>query len=98
MLTPKRRGSSNTGIMDAAALGSRPASIIRIAPHCARPKYRARRRTRYDGRNSNRAREKAEMETKLIKVAVADGVAVVTMDHPPVNAQNAAFNVEMAYV
>ena len=30
-----------------------------------------------------------DMETKLIKVAVADGIAVVTMDHPPVNAQNA---------
>lgn len=38
------------------------------------------------------------METKLIKVAVDDGIAVVTMDHPPVNAQNAEFNVEMAYV
>ena len=38
------------------------------------------------------------METKLIKVSVADGIAVVTMDHPPVNAQNAEFNVEMAYV
>ena len=38
------------------------------------------------------------MDTKLIKVAVADYIAVVTMDHPPVNAQNAAFNIEMAYV
>jgi len=38
------------------------------------------------------------METELIKVAVADHIAVVTMDHPPVNAQNAQFNVEMAYV
>ncbi|MSR14335.1 MAG: enoyl-CoA hydratase/isomerase family protein [Gammaproteobacteria bacterium] len=38
------------------------------------------------------------METQLIKVAVADGIAVVTMDHPPVNAQNAEFNVEIAYV
>lgn len=37
------------------------------------------------------------METKLIKVAVADGIAVVTMDHPPVNAQNADFNIEMAW-
>ena len=38
------------------------------------------------------------MDTKLIKVEVADDIAVVTMDHPPVNAQNAAFNVEMAWV
>ena len=38
------------------------------------------------------------MDTKLIKVAVADYIAVVTMDHPPVNAQAAAFNIEMAYV
>ncbi len=38
------------------------------------------------------------METKLIKVEVAEGIAVVTMDHPPVNAQNAEFNLEMAYV
>lgn len=38
------------------------------------------------------------MEVALIKVAVADGIAVVTMDNPPVNAQNARFNAEMAYV
>ena len=38
------------------------------------------------------------MDTKLIKVAVADGIAVVTMDAPPVNAQNAEFNIEMAAV
>ena len=38
------------------------------------------------------------MDTKLIKVQVADFVAAVTMDHPPVNAQNADFNVEMAWV
>ncbi len=37
------------------------------------------------------------MDLKLIKIAVADGIAVVTMDHPPVNAQNAEFNIEMAY-
>ncbi|MFM9942060.1 MAG: enoyl-CoA hydratase/isomerase family protein [Hyphomicrobiaceae bacterium] len=37
------------------------------------------------------------MDLKLIKVAIADHIAVVTMDHPPVNAQNAEFNVEMAY-
>lgn len=37
------------------------------------------------------------MKLELIKVAVADHIAVVTMDHPPVNAQNAQFNVEMAY-
>jgi len=38
------------------------------------------------------------VEVALIKVAVADGIAVITMDHPPVNAQNAQFNTEMAYV
>jgi enoyl-CoA hydratase len=38
------------------------------------------------------------MEVALIKVAVADAIAVVTMDNPPVNAQNAQFNTEMAYV
>jgi enoyl-CoA hydratase/carnithine racemase len=38
------------------------------------------------------------VELKLIKVAVADGIAVVTMDHPPVNAQNAQFSSEMAYM
>jgi enoyl-CoA hydratase len=37
------------------------------------------------------------METKLIKTAIADHIAVVTMDHPPVNAQNTEFNVEMAW-
>ena len=37
------------------------------------------------------------MELSLIKIAVADHIAVVTMDHPPVNAQNAQFNIEMAY-
>lgn len=37
------------------------------------------------------------MDLSLIKIAVADHVAVVTMDHPPVNAQNAQFNIEMAY-
>jgi enoyl-CoA hydratase/carnithine racemase len=38
------------------------------------------------------------VELALIKLGVADGIAVVTMDHPPVNAQNAQFNLEMAYV
>ena len=38
------------------------------------------------------------MELQLIKVDVADHIAVVTMNHPPVNAQNAQFNVEMAWV
>lgn len=38
------------------------------------------------------------MELHLIKLAVADGIAVVTMDNPPVNAQTAQFNLEMAYV
>jgi hypothetical protein len=38
------------------------------------------------------------MDLALMKVAVADGIAVVTMDNPPVNAQNAQFNLEMAHV
>ena len=38
------------------------------------------------------------MEVALIKLAVADGIAVVTMDNPPVNAQNGQFTSEMAYV
>jgi enoyl-CoA hydratase len=38
------------------------------------------------------------MEVALIKVAVADAIAVVTMDNPPVNAQNPQFNAEMAHV
>ena len=38
------------------------------------------------------------MDVALIKVAVADAIAVVTMDNPPVNAQNAQFNAELAYV
>ena len=37
------------------------------------------------------------MDLQLIKIAVTEGIAVVTMDHPPVNAQNAAFNVELAW-
>lgn len=38
------------------------------------------------------------MELELIRLDVSDHVALVTMDAPPVNAQNALFNVEMAYV
>jgi len=38
------------------------------------------------------------MEPALVKLSVADGIAVVTMDNPPVNAQNAQFNLELAYV
>ena len=38
------------------------------------------------------------MQPSLIKLDVADGIAVVTMDNPPVNAQNAQFNLELAYV
>jgi enoyl-CoA hydratase len=37
------------------------------------------------------------MDTELIKTTITDHVAVVTMDHPPVNAQNARFNIEMAW-
>jgi enoyl-CoA hydratase/carnithine racemase len=37
------------------------------------------------------------VELTLIKIAVADHIAVVTMDNPPVNAQNTQFNLEMAY-
>jgi len=38
------------------------------------------------------------VQPSLIKLDVADGIAVVTMDNPPVNAQNAQFNLELAYV
>lgn len=37
------------------------------------------------------------MELELIRIEVADYVAVITMDAPPVNAQNAQFNSELAY-
>jgi enoyl-CoA hydratase len=37
------------------------------------------------------------MDLKLIKIDVTDYVAVVTMNNPPVNAQNAEFNIEMAW-
>ena len=37
------------------------------------------------------------MDLELIRIDVADHVALVTMDAPPVNAQNAQFNIEMAY-
>jgi len=38
------------------------------------------------------------METETIKCQIADHSAVVTMDRPPVNAQNAQFNNDMAVV
>ncbi len=38
------------------------------------------------------------MDTKIIKCEVSDFVAVVTMDHPPVNAQNTLFHSEMMQV
>lgn len=37
------------------------------------------------------------MDLKKIRIEVADFVALVTMDAPPVNAQDAQFNVEMAH-
>ncbi|MDX2155943.1 MAG: enoyl-CoA hydratase/isomerase family protein [Hyphomicrobiaceae bacterium] len=37
------------------------------------------------------------MDLKLIKIDVADHIAIVTMNNPPVNAQNAEFNIEMAW-
>lgn len=37
------------------------------------------------------------MELQLIRLEVSDYIALVTMDAPPVNAQNAQFNTEMAY-
>jgi enoyl-CoA hydratase/carnithine racemase len=43
-------------------------------------------------------REDAAMSTELIRYEVADHIAVVTMDHPPVNAQNRQFHLEMAQV
>ena len=38
------------------------------------------------------------MDLELIRLDIADHIAVVTMDAPPVNAQNKQFNLEMAYV
>lgn len=37
-------------------------------------------------------------DLELIRLDVSGNVALVTMDAPPVNAQNAQFNLEMAYV
>ena len=37
------------------------------------------------------------MDLELIRIEVEDFVAVITMDAPPVNAQNAQFNIELAY-
>ncbi|MEM8974797.1 MAG: hypothetical protein AAGD43_22290, partial [Pseudomonadota bacterium] len=39
----------------------------------------------------------AAMDLELIRIDVTDHVALVTMDAPPVNAQNAQFNIELAY-
>lgn len=38
------------------------------------------------------------METETVKCRIADHIAVVTMDRPPVNAQNAQMNTDMAQV
>ena len=38
------------------------------------------------------------METETVKCQISDYIAVVTMDRPPVNAQNAQFNNDMALV
>jgi enoyl-CoA hydratase/carnithine racemase len=38
------------------------------------------------------------METETVRCRIADHVAVVTMDRPPVNAQNAQMNTDMALV
>ncbi len=38
------------------------------------------------------------MDTEIIKCEVSDHIALVTMDHPPVNAQNALFHREMMQV
>ena len=38
------------------------------------------------------------METETVKCRIADYIAVVTMDRPPVNAQNAQMNSDMALV
>ena len=38
------------------------------------------------------------MDTETVKCRVADHIAVVTMDRPPVNAQNAQMNTDMALV
>ena len=37
------------------------------------------------------------MDTEIIKCEVSDYIALVTMDHPPVNAQNALFHQEMMH-
>lgn len=38
------------------------------------------------------------MDTKIIKCEVSDYIALITMDHPPVNAQNSLFHDEMMQV
>ena len=38
------------------------------------------------------------MDTETVKCRIADHIAVVTMDRPPVNAQNAQMNTDMALV
>lgn len=38
------------------------------------------------------------MDTEFVKLEVADHVALVTMDHPPVNAVNAEFHDELMRV
>lgn len=38
------------------------------------------------------------MDTETVKCRIADHIAVVTMDRPPVNAQNSQFNNDMALV
>jgi enoyl-CoA hydratase/carnithine racemase len=38
------------------------------------------------------------MTTELVRYEIDDHIAVVTMDHPPVNAQNRQFHLEMAQV
>jgi enoyl-CoA hydratase len=51
----------------------------------------------YPGEQNRNAQDTA-MDLQLIRLDIADNIAVVTMDAPPVNAQNKQFNLEMAYV
>src|SRR4051812_10083764 len=70
------------------------ATVPRRSPwaETARPLDVARHRTTLRAA----LRRKAVDDLQLIKVAVADHVALVTMDAPPVNAQGRRFNEEMS--
>jgi enoyl-CoA hydratase/carnithine racemase len=54
----------------------------------------ARRPAHYAASEAAGIREEDAMNTQLIRYEVQDYIAVVTMDHPPVNAQNQQFHLE----